>query len=144
MCIVLPAAAKDAAGPTMEATPKTAEAIPWTQLAAKAGADYKGDGLSVVATTEAARLRCMFQRLEGEATSEGLWLTSTVSNTVNHRFRVMAVAMRWEGRASGAVSADGAKGVRCLTTLPATGEVSIEGQTVRFTRPGIVEEYSTS
>ena len=52
-------------------------AIPWSQLGAKAGADYQGDALAVIATAGGARLRCAFQRLEGEATREGLWLTST-------------------------------------------------------------------
>ena len=51
--------------------------IPWSQLGAKAGADYKGDGLAVIPTADGARLRCVFQKLEGEATREGLWLTST-------------------------------------------------------------------
>jgi len=64
--------------------------IPWSQIGAKAGADYQGDGLAVSPTADGARLRCVFQRLEGEATREGLWLTSTVTNGVNDRFRVVA------------------------------------------------------
>src|SRR5262249_30169601 len=68
-----------AAGPT---------ATPWSQIGAKAGADYKGEGLAVAATESGARLRCVFQRLEGEATPEGLWLTSTITTTTD-RFRVM-------------------------------------------------------
>src|SRR6266581_3773929 len=52
--------------------------VPWSQIGAKAGADYQGDGLAVSPTAGGARLRCVFQRLEGEATREGLWLTSTV------------------------------------------------------------------
>src|SRR5437016_5338725 len=67
--------------------------LPWSQLGAKAGADYQGDGLAVSATPDGARLRCVFQRLEGEATPEGLWLTSTVTNAVNDRFRVVATAV---------------------------------------------------
>src|SRR4249920_3475880 len=69
-------------------------AIPWSQLGAKAAADYQGDALAVTPTAEGARLRCVFQRLEGEATREGLWLTSTViplGRTVNDRFRLVAV-----------------------------------------------------
>src|SRR5438034_9639877 len=69
---------------------KTSQAIPWSQLGAKAGADYQGDGLAVSPTAEGVRMRCVFQRLEGEVTREGLWLTSTVTNAVNDRFRVMA------------------------------------------------------
>src|SRR6266545_7785302 len=75
---------------------KTSAAIPWSQIGAKAGADYQGDGLAIIPTAEGARLRCLFQRLEGEATREGLWLTSTVippSGTVNDRFRVVAAAV---------------------------------------------------
>ena len=59
---------------------KQASAIPWDQIGAKAGADYQGDGLAVAATAEGARLHCVFQRLDGEATAEGLWLISTVTN----------------------------------------------------------------
>src|SRR5678815_3822919 len=57
-----------------------ATAIPWSQIGEKAGADYKGDGLSVSPIENGARLRCVFQRLEGEATREGLWLSSTASD----------------------------------------------------------------
>jgi len=35
-------------------------------------------------------LRCVSQRLHGEATREGLWLTSTVTNAVHDRFRLVA------------------------------------------------------
>src|ERR1041384_2452407 len=56
---------------------QTNASIPWSEIGAKAGADYKGDGLSVTPTDSGAQLHCVFQRLEGEATSEGLWLTST-------------------------------------------------------------------
>src|SRR3989442_15813749 len=70
---------------------------PMSQIAAKAGADYQGDGLAVTPTGEGARLRCVFQRLEGQATREGLWLTSTVANGVNDRFRIVAtgVGRQW-------------------------------------------------
>jgi len=75
------------------ATAPAKSSIPWSQIGAKAGADYKGDGLAVIATAEGARLRCAFQKLEGEATREGLWLTSTVTNAVKERFRVTAVVV---------------------------------------------------
>src|SRR5262245_1502769 len=55
--------------------------VPWSAIGARASADYKGDGLSVSPPPTSARLRCAFQRLEGDVTSEGLWLTSTVTNT---------------------------------------------------------------
>src|SRR5437867_3176974 len=76
--------------------------VPWpacrggagrSQLGAKAGANYQGDGLAVSPTAAGARLRCVFQRLEGEATREGLWLSSTVTNAVQDRLRVAAAAV---------------------------------------------------
>src|SRR6266516_8815 len=71
--------------------------IPWSQNGAKAGADYQGERLAVSPTAEGARLRCVFQRLEGEATHEGLWLTSTVTNAVNDRFRIVATSVGRRG-----------------------------------------------
>jgi hypothetical protein len=151
----LSAAAADSAD-----TAPAKTSIPWSQLGAKAGADYTGEGLSVIATAEGARLRCVFQKLEGEATREGLWLTSTVippSRTVSDRFRIVATAV---GRELGSVergSVEGGASVqRCdaLTLnarlslhaprLPETGTVAIDGQSARFTRPGLVEEYRVS
>ena len=64
--------------------------LPWSQLGVKAGVDYQGNGLAVIATAEGVRLRCVFQRLEGQATREGLWLTSTVTNAEHDRFRFVA------------------------------------------------------
>ena len=98
--------------------------IPWDQIGAKAGADYHGDGLAVTPAIEGARLHCVFQRLEGEATRGGLWLVSTVTNTLPDRFQVKAVAI---GRSEGNVSAD-----LCLA-----GKVAVEGQCVKFVRPGL-------
>ncbi|HWY77677.1 MAG TPA: hypothetical protein VN281_18810, partial [Verrucomicrobiae bacterium] len=125
----------------------TTTSIPWSQIGAKAAADYHGDGLAVMPTASGARLHCVFQRLDGEATREGLWLTSTVTNTVADRFQVKATAM---GRISRC--APGVAGERSgyqetalpATTLPAFGIVSIDGHIARFNRPGLVEEYSVS
>ena len=75
------------------AATNTPAAIPWNEIGAKAGADYQGDGLAVTPTESGARLHCVFQRLDGEATPEGLWLTSTVTNTVSDRFRVAATVV---------------------------------------------------
>src|SRR5437879_13572472 len=60
-------------------------AIPWSQIGAQAGEDYRGDGVAVSPITQSGSvaLRCVFQRLEGEATREGLWLNSTVANGVS-------------------------------------------------------------
>ena len=128
------------------AATNTPVAIPWNQIGAKAGADYKGDGLAVSPTAHGARLHCVFQRLDGEATPEGLWLTSTVTNTVSDRFRVTAAAVgRVTPCAPGA--ADQTSNIQPPTSniqLPDTGIISLAGQTVRFTRPGLVEEYCVS
>src|SRR5215471_5711065 len=66
-------------------------AIPWGQIGAAAGADYKGDGLSVTSTGTGARLHCIFQRLDGEATPQGLRLISTVTNGIRDGVCVTAV-----------------------------------------------------
>ena len=101
-----------------------------SEIGARAGADYNGDGLSVVPTESGARLRCVFQRLEGEATSEGLWLRSTVTNTRSERFRVMACSVgRW---------AEG------MNALPRTGTVNSDSRTESFIRPGLIEEYTVN
>jgi len=70
LCLVLPGQARGGATPpTAEGPPANrAEAIAWSQLGARAGADYQGDALAVTATAEGARLKCGFQKLEGRAT----------------------------------------------------------------------------
>ena len=133
----LPAAAATLTPPET-ASPKT---IPWAEVGAAAGAQYSGDGLSVTPTPDGARLRCVFQRMEGQVTCEGLWVSSTVANQANDRFRITATAF---GRAGSPLPADGAPGVTRSIRLPATGIVSVDDNTVRFTRPGLVEEYSVN
>ena len=71
----------------------SAKAIPFDEIGAAAGKQYSGNGLAATATKTGAWLNCVFQKLEGDATSEGLWLTSTVTNTVKYRFRVKAMAV---------------------------------------------------
>jgi hypothetical protein len=139
--------------------PVTATAVPhqppqsilWAQIGSKAGADYQGDGLKVTETAEGARLHCVFQRLDGEATREGLWMTSTVTNQANDRFRVRAVVVgrhaaggRASPRALTSASSSENKGLAGTLALPPTGTVTVEGQTVRFRRAGLVEECSVS
>jgi hypothetical protein len=117
-------------------------AIPWSEIGAKAGADYHGDGLSVEAETNGARLRCDFQKLVGEVTSEGLGLRSTYAaadtpaakdSPPDERFRVTARSL---SRAETIAEH--------TTLLPPTGTVSVNGQTARFTRSGLIEEFSVS
>ena len=147
-----PSARANTAAVAPETAPaKTAGAIPWSQIGAKAGADYQGDGLAVTPTEHGARLRCVFQRLEGEATREGLWLTSTVNNAVNERFRVKAVAVNrgsvWSASDSSALSGGAGKSgaeAHAVQTLTRMGDVSVNGQTVRFSRAGVTEEYTVS
>jgi hypothetical protein len=129
----------------------TIAAIPWAQIGAKAGADYHGEGLAVMPTADGARLHCVFQRLDGEATPEGLWLTSIVTNGLNDRFRVVAAEVT-RVNSTRSLKSETQDQVQSLLTsaatdhaaLPRTGNISIDGQTVRFTRPGLVEEYSVS
>jgi hypothetical protein len=115
-----------------------------------AGAPYSGDGLRITPMEHGAWVHCAFQRLDGEATREGLWLSSTVPDQLNDRFRVKAVAVSRNGRAGSPPPAEGVgggpsrTGKERPTTLLATGDVSVEGQTVRFTRPGLTEEYTVS
>jgi hypothetical protein len=119
-------AALAADAPSTQITPsKKSQAFPWDQIGAKASADYHGEGLSVAVTEEGARLRCVLQRLEGEATAEGLWLVSTVTNHPGERFRVVARAVGQQA-------------------LSSRGTVRVTSQTVRFTRAGLIEEYSVS
>jgi hypothetical protein len=133
--------------------------IPWDQIGAKAGADYHGDGLRVTTQGESVKLNCMFQRLEGEATPEGLWLTSTVTNQVQDRFRVVATALGRTGSkplsrpdahplptAWGEGRGEEATTSCCAASRPLarTGKVTVADQTVRYERPGLVEEYTVS
>jgi outer membrane protein assembly factor BamB len=105
--------------------------IPWSDLGARATAQYAGDGLAVSAAEDGAvRLRCAFQRLEGEVTSEGLWLTSTVEDAAADRFRVVADYL---GRDGGA-----------MVALPESGLATHEAGVARYVRRGLVEEYSVS
>ncbi len=108
-----------------ESPAQTSSPIPWSQIGAKAGADYKGEGLTVSATEGGARLHCVFQRLDGEVTREGLWLMSVLPDTPSDRFHVVAVAI----------------GNRHLAR---SGTVTSTEKMVRFSRPGLVEEYAVS
>ena len=70
-------------------------------------------------------MRCDFQRMEGEATGEGLWLVSTVANQAPDRFRVLATDVDRQ-------------------VLSERGTVTVTGENVQFARPGLTEQYSVS
>jgi hypothetical protein len=137
------------AQPPLDAANKSAP-IPKDQLGAVAGKQYQGDGLSVAATPDGARLRCAFQRLAGQVTSEGLWLSSTVAGAKDERFRVVAVAVGRDTEASrSAAFLEGlTPGGWGLDQHPAplafTGSVTVAGPLARFIRAGLTEEYSVS
>jgi hypothetical protein len=147
---------------------KQSAPIPMDQLGTVAGQQYQGDALGITATADGARLRCGFQKLEGRATTEGLWLESTEPGAEG-KLRLAAVAVdrnamvgssRCDDRtAQRAVPAtmlpvNGVDSVPDFldfsifnlqpSTLPATGTVSVSDNLVRFTRLGLTEEYSVS
>jgi hypothetical protein len=146
VALLLNAQPPSAASPTT----KPSEPIPLARLGAVAGKQYEGDGLSVAATREGARLRCVFQRLEGQVTPEGLWLTSTAQGATGERFRVVAVAVgRQEGgRASPRAQTSSGKvrepGLAGTLALPGAGTVEVAEGLARLVRPNLVEEYSVS
>jgi hypothetical protein len=125
--------------------------IPVDQIGAIAGQHYKGEGLAVTATAGGAVLNCTFQRLKGEATSEGLWLNSTAPGTAKERFRLVATGLGREPAKSrdGANTGDSGRIVIAhsppwIRTLEASGSVKVDDGFVRFTRPVVTEEYSVS
>jgi hypothetical protein len=117
--------------------------IQFGQISAAVEKQYSGDGLAVFSTPEGARLHCVFQRMEGEATAEGLWLVSTATNHPGDRFRVVATQVgrgpRPQGPPCAPALANPARGgqriARPASTLPLSGNVSVQGQSARFTRP---------
>src|SRR4051812_46604456 len=114
---------------TAQPSSRSLGAISLSDLGAKAGAQYQGEGLSVARTPGGARLRCVFQKLEGQVTREGLWLISTVEPQTGEQFRVAACAM---GRSE------------AMATLPPLGSVTVADKLARFARRGLTEEYSVS
>jgi hypothetical protein len=122
-----------------EVLAKEPAGISWSQIGAAAGADYKGDGLSVRSIQSGARLHCVFQRLDAEVTPHGLRLISTATNQTHDCFAVRAMEI---GRKP-ANAFFGSQGSE-PQELSAEGTVVVEGQTVAFNRPGLTEEYSVS
>jgi trimeric autotransporter adhesin len=141
----------------------TSEPIPWKEIGTRAGAQYGGDGLAIIPTNDGAILRCVFQRLDGEATTQGLWLSSTVTDVASDCFRVVAAAMGRGSRAGIESEEFGsldpglevAIGISALEGIGQTddckmdktvsnGLVEAHGNLVRFIRPNLTEEYSLS
>ena len=139
-----------AATPTAPQVPglTNAASIPWNEIGSKATAQYGGEGLSVVASEIGARLKCVFQRLEGTVSAEGLWLTSTATEASGERFRVRATAVGREELNSTVspvssrtlVATKEARGI----PLSAEGRVEVSEGIARFVRAGLVEEYRVS
>ena len=97
------------------------------QLAIEPGSQaYSGDGLAVASSPNGAQLRCVFQRLNANVTTGGLWLVSTKEGAKGEPFRVVARAL---GRGS-------------AEPLALSGKVEMAGQVARFVRSGLTEEYS--
>ena len=151
LCLMAPANPRAMLNTTQPAKPTRADTagfhappkdpIPWTQLGARASAEYRGEGLTVSSVADGARLHCAFQRLQGDATREGLWLTSLTEDAKQDRFCVVATAI---GRRSPAEVAGAEHAPAGLIALAAAGAVAVESNAVRFIRPRLVEEYSVS
>jgi hypothetical protein len=112
---------------------------------------YTGEGLSIVQSANGASLNCMFQKLIGHVTPEGLWLESTGSG--GDVLRLAAVTLERGGSfaPNGALppdqigaEADDKVDVHGRAPIAAYGRVEVAGDLVRFSRVGVVEEYSTS
>ena len=122
--------------------------IPMDQLGAVVGKQYQGEGLSVSGTGDGARLRCGFQRLEGRATAEGLWLESTAPGGGKLRLLARAVGRESSRARQCALTEEAACDQNAPTdvggygVLARTGTVSVADKLVRFIRPGLTEEYS--
>ncbi len=116
--------------PTRSDTAGQPQPITWNELGAKATAQYSGDGLAVSATANGARVRCAFQKLEGDVTPEGLRLRSSTAGGSNTVLGLTAISI---GRERG----------QCYS-LPSTGTVETANGIAKFIRPGLIEEYSVS
>ena len=115
----------DCVGPTDS---EQLRAIPWSEIGTAAEKQNNGVELSVAPTPEGAVLRCVFQRLEGEVTAEGLWLKSIVGNETGAQFRLKAAALGRMGMP--------------VAELADSGRVEVEPALARWVRGKVVEEYS--
>jgi len=67
--------------------------VPPKPLSIPADQRNQHDGVSLTATPKGARLCCVFQRLEGQVTREGLRLTSADPDTATGQVRVTAISV---------------------------------------------------
>ncbi len=102
--------------------------IPFAEIGAKATAEYRGEAIGITTTADGVRLHTGFQKLAGTVTREGLSLASTEAGGGTLKLTATAIG----------------RGATKLVSLPAMGRVAVAGQSVTFTRPGLVEEYSVS
>ncbi|MES2705689.1 MAG: hypothetical protein V4726_03710 [Verrucomicrobiota bacterium] len=125
------------------------------QIGLEVEKEYTGDALGITPQPEGAWLRTDFQKLEGQATDAGLWVSSTAEpgedgkpegpeeaaaafnppeggrDPAAQRFRVLATGVGRQGPDGGRFAA-----------FPLTGQVATPGKNlVTFQRPGLVEEY---
>jgi hypothetical protein len=167
---VLLAAQVDGAQTRLAASrnPNRYESVSLDDLDAQFGQQSQDNGLSLTAMPEGARLLCGVQKLQGHATAEGLWLESTKPGAEG-KFRLTAIAVGREvlkcGRplplsvetGSHQSGPDGSRPqsktlsrngwhlpVMDQGVLDPNGTVLVEGDLVRFTRRGLIEEYSVS
>lgn len=133
LCVV---AACSQAGPVVD-TVERGVPIATDRLGVLASGGYQGDGLTIVATTNGAWLRCDFQHLEGRATGDGLWLCST--EKMAEHFRIAAVSLGRQSQILASWKLDAMDG-----QLSPTGRVAMNLPTVQFIRSGLTEEYSVS
>jgi hypothetical protein len=128
--------------PTKQTSPQqnSPEAVAWSEVGIKAMQEYQGDGVSIAISERGAILRCVFQKLEGEATAEGLWLRSTIPGAGEmERFRV----------ATRSVTRESTKETNGLSspsrdTLKRGGILQVQDKLVRFIRADLIEEYSVT
>ncbi|MGH7969016.1 MAG: hypothetical protein ACREIC_09855, partial [Limisphaerales bacterium] len=66
--------------------------------------------------------------MNGQVTSEGLWLASAADDAKGERFRVIARTLSRKN----------------AETLPLTGKVAVAGHMARFIRTGLTEEYTVN
>ena len=89
----------------------------------------EGRGLGLERAARGATLRCDLQKLRGDAATDGLWISSAADEGTTS-FQIKAASLGREG---------------CMgSRLPDDGGISITGNKARFTRAGLLEEYSVS